>query len=485
MLDPTKPFFYLLAYIVMLYVRPHDYVPALTGLPILPALLATSFVLWLARQPKNWAAPQFRLVPAQTFFMAVSVIASGWFMGGINVITDFTPVVLLFFMIATSVDSLQRLKDYFTVMGLVMLVIALHSIDQADKGIGWTGAKMINERVAYLGFLADPNDLSMAFLMNLPMVIYLARHAGWLMRIFWGGTAIAILYAIQLANSRGAVLSLGVMIFQYGIYRFGLKRSLMMGPVMLLPILLFGPSRMSEMSSDEESAEGRIDAWYEGFDMLIHHPLFGVGKGQFVEHHYLTAHNSYVLALAELGLIGFFFWISNITLTIQMARRVQTSGEDSIKAEAEAAAQATPVNQALARLRRPAAAQAAPSATVTPALAQRAATPQPARFGGPTGLGRAQQAPLTETWPEVWEAMRTLWYGYLGGMVAMYFLSRSYVAILYVHMALIIAMYQLARRHRPEIENLQFADRKGRMVLTALGVVFVLWLMTTILLRTK
>jgi O-antigen ligase len=34
------------------------------------------------------------------------------------------------------------------------------------------------------------------------------------------------------------------------------------------------------------------------------HPLLGVGLGQFTEYNYMTAHNSYLLALSELGVPG-------------------------------------------------------------------------------------------------------------------------------------------------------------------------------------
>jgi len=275
----------------------------------------------------------------------------------------------------------------------------------------------------------------MAFLMVLPMVIYLARKSkSKLLRLFWVAATVAFLDGIKLANSRGAVLSLASMTLQYGIFRFGLIRSLLAAPLMLLPIIVLGPSRMDEMSSDEESAEGRIDAWYEGFYMLAHQPLFGVGKGQFVDHNYLTAHNSYVLALAELGFIGYFVWISNIVLTIVMARKVENAG-----------------------------------------------AAEPAVAAG----GSAEPVPEGESWAEIHDGMRTLWYGLLGGLVAMFFLSRSYVTILYVHLALIIAMYQLARKRRPDLERITFAERWGGLLRFAFGSTLLLWIVTMVLLRTK
>jgi O-antigen ligase len=38
-------------------------------------------------------------------------------------------------------------------------------------------------------------------------------------------------------------------------------------------------------------------------------PIFGVGYEQYMKHNWMTAHNSYALALAEQGLPGTFLWL--------------------------------------------------------------------------------------------------------------------------------------------------------------------------------
>ena len=48
------------------------------------------------------------------------------------------------------------------------------------------------------------------------------------------------------------------------------------------------------------------------------HPFLGVGLGQFGEYHYLTAHNSYLLALAELGFPGMVLFSSIVYLSIKI-----------------------------------------------------------------------------------------------------------------------------------------------------------------------
>ena len=71
------------------------------------------------------------------------------------------------------------------------------------------------------------------------------------------------------------------------------------------------------MSASEGSAYGRFEAWYEGFQMFKQSPLFGVGLGMFTDYHELTAHNSFVLVMAELGLFGLFFFTGLFWLPIK------------------------------------------------------------------------------------------------------------------------------------------------------------------------
>ncbi len=425
MLNPTQPYFYLLAYLTVLYIRPHEFVPGFIGLPILPVLLVSAFVFWLFRQPKRFEASQFWLVPVLMVAMSLSVVFTGWIGGGINVLSEFAPVVMLFYMVATSTDSLQRMRQMFLVLSACITVIAWHGIDQSIKGIGWTGAELSQEtRITYLGFLNDPNDLAMALVMVLPMILQLARHFGLLLKLASWAAAGAVAYAVYLTNSRGSVLAMGAMLLLYGILRYGVMKSVIVLPILFAPLIALGPSRMADMSADEDSAEGRIEAWYEGVQLLIWRPLFGVGKGQFMEHNGgLTAHNSFVLAFAELGMIGYFFWLSNIVISWLMLQRI----------------------------------------VLMPAAA------------GAT----AEEA---ANWEAIRENARTLWYGYVGGLVSAFFLSRSYVVILYLHIALIVAIYQFARVQRPDFAAINWGERKGRMATYTIGSVVGMWLVTRVLL---
>ena len=56
---------------------------------------------------------------------------------------------------------------------------------------------------------------------------------------------------------------------------------------------------------------------------MAREPAVGVGSGQFMEHHELTAHNSFLLTLAELGPLGFLLWTAAIYFAVKITVRVQ------------------------------------------------------------------------------------------------------------------------------------------------------------------
>ena len=76
--------------------------------------------------------------------------------------------------------------------------------------------------------------------------------------------------------------------------------------VLLIGVVAAAPARAGEMNADEQSAQGRIQAWSAGLVMFRSHPVTGVGYGRFTEFHERVAHNSFVHTFAELGIIGAF-----------------------------------------------------------------------------------------------------------------------------------------------------------------------------------
>lgn len=178
-------------------------------------------------------------------------------------------------------------------------------------------------RVRSVGFLNDPNDFAQALVMVLPLLWGLTRPGRWMRNlVVFVVPAGIMVYAIYLTHSRGAILGIGAMML------FGLRSvigtvrtGILMGlAVMAFLATSFGGGR--GFSSQEESAADRIEAWSTGLQMLQSHPLFGVGYLNFIEHHHLTAHNSFVLCFAELGMFGMMAWMGLIVISFRGLNQV-------------------------------------------------------------------------------------------------------------------------------------------------------------------
>ena len=56
--------------------------------------------------------------------------------------------------------------------------------------------------------------------------------------------------------------------------------------------------------------------------MLRESPVWGVGFANFIDHHGIVAHNSFVHCFAELGAVGYFLWLGALLSTFWLLRQV-------------------------------------------------------------------------------------------------------------------------------------------------------------------
>src|SRR5207245_2630176 len=82
--------------------------------------------------------------------------------------------------------------------------------------------------------------------------------------------------------------------------RYG-PAGLIAGAVIAMPLMMLG-GRSGEKA--DESTELRFEAWDAGLRMFKQSPVFGTGHKHFTDFFFITAHNSYVLTLAELGIVA-------------------------------------------------------------------------------------------------------------------------------------------------------------------------------------
>ncbi len=175
---------------------------------------------------------------------------------------------------------------------------------------------MAHGRVRWRGILADPNELSMALGAALAFAFFFHRMAKTKLRHPIMGTIIVIMaMCVVRSQSRSGVLVLLAVLGAYFVRRFGVAKGIIVGAIMAAPVMLLGGRSGEE--ADSSSAE-RAGALFRGVDMVRQYPVFGVGRGLFGDHYFITAHNSYLLTASELGVPGMLLWSIVIYVTMKI-----------------------------------------------------------------------------------------------------------------------------------------------------------------------
>lgn len=442
-------FLAMLAYLLLVLIRPQDY-PELVdsfSLPLQPIALLLAAGLWMFSPRKNFDAPQYPVLLMFFVVLMVSHVFNGYFGGAVVQLNKFAPVLLAFVVFANGLDSRERILKIMAMFSLCAAIISIHGIEQVKLGTGWTGIGLSQgTRIQYVGIFNDPNDLGMLFVACVPMAAYLSSRGGLmgLRRLFWWIVTGILVYGIYLTDSRGSLLGLLLVL---GLYVWQTRGVFIAGTLgaMAVGVLLALPSRFNEIDVEEASAQGRVDSWYEGVQMFIGHPIFGVGPDMYSDYHHLTAHNSFVLVMAETGIIGYTLWLAFILYGFRMMWAASRGmgqpvlrDEDAFEAELEAAAESGGDVDALV------ASEDARDASIA------------------EGRGIAMALLLSLA----------------GFFTCAFFLSRSYVVILYLLAAVVVAHYVDMRRDDPSLPH--FTLSKDLLLLPIVGVIATIGLMVVV-----
>lgn len=341
----------IVALIVLIYARPQEFLEPLRALPLLYLCFGLALVGGIldlrVKNTRLHVTPQLGWVVLFFAWASLTIVVQSPGQAIDNTLS-LSICVALFLLIAHGVQGFRGLH---TVAAVVLAMVLFVCGVGAHQGFAKTGCVLIDEsipgdqatgkhdgrpcetqrncygpgaepgaeyrceriglfgttsvgrgRVRYRGVLQDPNELALAGGAGLPMAFAFGQaHRGSqryrALVIF--AFALVLLCAV-LTGSRGGQLVFLAVLAAYFVNRVGVV-GLLIGGVLALPLLLLGGRDGQDAST---STIERIDCWAEALSMWREHPLLGVGLGRFTEYHYMTAHNSYLLALAELGLPG-------------------------------------------------------------------------------------------------------------------------------------------------------------------------------------
>tara|TARA_R110002167_G_scaffold55780_2_gene158364 strand:- start:31256 stop:32590 length:1335 start_codon:yes stop_codon:yes gene_type:complete len=321
--DSSIAFFFLFLYTASVLIRPHEMFLASVEWITIKVFAILAFVFALAAQRPLHILPQHWMLLALVPLIIMSGFLNGSGMIGIEQSQRiFISALIPLFLYSNCITTIKR-QHLLMAISLIAAILMVHNghVQQtAFQGAGWAldtnsvGYILLGERrITYLGFFNDPNDLGMFLVMNIPFVVYFYKKGNFFNKLLMLGVLSALFYGIYLTGSRGTMLGAGALI---GVYLIVMNA----GPKLFIAIAVLAPIAATVISSlqsnIDESADGRLEAWYAGILMLLSNPVFGIGMGQFLEEHGLVAHNSYIHVAGELGVPGYSLWGGALIFTV-------------------------------------------------------------------------------------------------------------------------------------------------------------------------
>lgn len=310
----ARPFWGLLIFVALVFIRPEETFPALAGLRLTllvssVTLLGMIFQALLNREKLKWT-PLMTMIAG--FFL--SVVASTYREGNtVDAALDIAKLVLMVLLILNLVKDEERLDQFVTSLIVFTGYIAVYSIYLYFDGKAMNYQNEVL-RSTTTGIFADPNDLAAMIVGGVALTIGRIVDRNGALRFWYLLILGTMLAAIMMTHSRGGLLALMLVMGSFLLLNMR-NRALgfTLAGLAVLALLIVAKGRMTDFSTTEESANMRFWFWDNGFHLLLQNPLLGIGYGMFPDNNGgYTAHNTYVLAFGELGFVGYFFFIGAI-----------------------------------------------------------------------------------------------------------------------------------------------------------------------------
>ena len=263
--------------------------------------------------------------------------------------------VVLFFLLLTPGRGLHAMARAFALALATLAAVTLAQQFILGNDVTFAGlanvplaADLGNATARHSGPQGDANFWGRVLLLGLPFAFSFAQLAATRMRAaFWLCAAACIGGGIVLTGSRGAFLAAFVVVCVWALLSGGrLAKSVLLAPVfagiaLLVPgigsrlVTLFTVATDNGLAVTDPSLEGRVAAQKVAVEMLVDHPVLGIGPGNFlsIEPEYLrrlaldsiplAPHNQYLEAAAEGGLLGLTAWLLFLGAAVFVAYRAR------------------------------------------------------------------------------------------------------------------------------------------------------------------
>jgi len=424
------------------------------------ALMYLAGITVLASLP-SIASHKFWKSSEQTFLLfglivaiSVSEVANGWLGGVLESWRIFLPSAAVYFFIVVNVTTIRRLKIATLAAVASCLIVTVEAL--CGYYAGFQGEMFILKtnisspqddvigqltRIRGAGFLSDPNDLAQILLIALPLVFIAWRRGRTVTNsLVVLLPAALLLWTTFLTHSRGGLLALGAVALMVARKKIGTTASTALAAIFIFGMLALDFTGGRGISAADGA--DRLEAWANGLEMFKSAPLFGIGFNSFTDFYEITAHNSFVLCLAELGLLGSTLWLALLVTTTMGLNRILGVKKEKQKSRflgLRELFEASYIGRAGALATEP-----APSRGTIALNYTHAREALSVMAGGSATVSQAESEPAqSPTVPRQWVVLMRL--ALVSFITSSWFLSRSYTTTMYLVLGLATATIALHR----------------------------------------
>ncbi|HUO14441.1 MAG TPA: O-antigen ligase family protein [Verrucomicrobiae bacterium] len=325
--EPLKGvFFWLSAFYVVYCLRPEDWIPGLTYIPLAKIsgiLAAVGLLLSWGRTKRG-----FRDLPREAFYLIAIVVLlfiSGllspvWKGGAVFKNIDFSKVLVAWVLTFFVVTSLARLRRIIFIQAASVAVISIVSIAKGRSHPRLEGV--------IGGIYSNPNDLAFAIVLCLPFCFaFILRTRSVIRKAAWAGAMLVMCATLFLTASRAGFIDLmvtgAICLWIFGIK--GRRIHLVAGAALVALVVGFtaggklkerfiaisGSSISNTLDeSAHDSYEQRRFLMVRSVQAITHYP-WGLGMGNFAQYSgtWREVHMSYLQMAAEGGLGALVFYL--------------------------------------------------------------------------------------------------------------------------------------------------------------------------------
>lgn len=331
-------------YLFFELVRPQALFPAIDFLPWAQLFLIGSLI-GVFVDPTVKHVPSAANVYIVLFSLLITISVFTAYNTGIakSKFMDFFGWVIIYFLITRIVNTKERFYIFLLIFLFAAGKIAIGTAKSwAFRGFGFTSWGLMGPK----GFFQNSGELAILMVMLFPLAFYLYQHfkdsaALWerlILLAFWVCPILTVLGASS-RGSQFALAAIMAIMFRKSIF----KIKPLIGVVVLIIglVYLLPPEQKERLSSsgDDKTSQQRLLYWENGWDMMLKHPLDGVGFFNFIPYynHYYPGdilfgsaelpHNIFIQVGTDAGLPALILFIMIIIYCILTTYKIKNKNE--------------------------------------------------------------------------------------------------------------------------------------------------------------